>query len=671
VTVAGGAAEFTNAYLDGGCPAGATCGGPLVSSGLAFVAAPSAGADGDWLTTDDNDPGDLRPLYTSAVIDLGDNAAVPARISADAGDVNRIADGDDNGSAIVDLGAFEAQVVPDGTVLYVDADRSSTRPTGLSWGGAFTDLTDALALAPYAQGSLEVWVAAGTYTPGPSRLASFTLHDNISIFGGFVGGEADRSQRGGALTTLSGEIQGDDDPTNNAYHVVVAEGVGASAVLEGVTVTGGYAETTGGGLLLSAASPTLTNVALTGNYAAQGGGGAAILAGSDPTLTNLLAAENATGGAGGGLHVAASSPTLINATIAANTAASGGGLYNVDASPSIVNSLFWANDAASGPAMLNAGTTSADVTYTLLDASRVAGGGAWTPGGAGNITTGADPRLTNDFGLRAFSPALSAAASTALPAGVTTDLQGAPRVQGEGLDMGAYEFGQIFADVPSATQPAFFQQWIEAFYAAGITTGKGVCDDGSAPGPGQLYYCPEDFVTRADMAVFIIRALEYPGLPHTPTGTSPDPFADVPENLPAPFMEDWVEEFLTLGITQGKGQCDDGTTPAPGAAIYCPRDFVTRADMAVFILRALGIPEQNVSPDPFADVPVDLPAPFMEPFVETFFTEGITQGKGQCDDGTVPAPGQTIYCPRDNVTRGDMAVFILRAFDSIPNPNDP
>jgi hypothetical protein len=93
------------------------------------------------------------------------------------------------------------------------------------------------------------------------------------------------------------------------------------------------------------------------------------------------------------------------------------------------------------------------------------------------------------------------------------------------------------------------------------------------------------------MAVFIIRALEYPGLPYTPTGTEPDPFADVPENLPAPFMEDWVEEFLTLGITTGKGQCD---APAPGETFYCPKDEVTRGDMAVFILRAFdGIPDPN------------------------------------------------------------------------------
>jgi hypothetical protein len=52
-----------------------------------------------------------------------------------------------------------------------------------------------------------------------------------------------------------------------------------------------------------------------------------------------------------------------------------------------------------------------------------------------------------------------------------------------------------FSDVPT-THPFF--RWIEALVAAGITTGCNVTPP---------LYCPDDFVTRAQMAVFISKAL--------------------------------------------------------------------------------------------------------------------------------------------------------------------
>src|SRR5688572_16444409 len=53
----------------------------------------------------------------------------------------------------------------------------------------------------------------------------------------------------------------------------------------------------------------------------------------------------------------------------------------------------------------------------------------------------------------------------------------------------------------------------------------------------------------------------------------------------------------------------------------------------------------------FTDVPV-AGKEFMEPFINAFYHQGVTTG---CN----PAPLQ--YCPEQNVTRGEMAVFIGRA----------
>ena len=80
--------------------------------------------------------------------------------------------------------------------------------------------------------------------------------------------------------------------------------------------------------------------------------------------------------------------------------------------------------------------------------------------------------------------------------------------------------------------------------------------------------------------------------------------------------------------------------------------------MAVFIERAIG----NFSPAPSpTGMFSDLPYPGMEsftPFIEEFYNDGITVG-------CIQSP--LMYCPQNYVTRGEMAVFIVRAF-GIPLP---
>jgi hypothetical protein len=188
-----------------------------------------------------------------------------------------------------------------------------------------------------------------------------------------------------------------------------------------------------------------------------------------------------------------------------------------------------------------------------------------------------------------------------------------------------------FADVPI---DYYFWAQIEAFYAAGITTGCGY-----AP----LIYCPEAQVTRAEMAVFIERALHYPALPYTPPPAS-HYFSDMPV-AGKEWMEDWVDEFYRDGITTG---C--GFSPL----IFCPEAPVTRAEMAVFIERALH--GTGYAPPPASHYFTDMPVAgkeWMEDWVDQFYRDGITTGCGY-------AP--LIYCPEDHVTRAEMAVFIVRAF---------
>jgi parallel beta-helix repeat protein len=117
----------------------------------------------------------------------------------------------------------------------------------------------------------------------------------------------------------------------------------------------------------------------------------------------------------------------------------------------------------------------------------------------------------------------------------------------------------VFPDVPCSSN---FAPWIERFAAEGITGG---CGGGN--------YCPTNPVRRDQMAVFILKA------EHGPAYTPPPcvgAFDDVA--CPSPFA-DWIEQLAIEGITSGCGGNN-----------YCPSSSVTRAQMAVFLMKAFHLP---------------------------------------------------------------------------------
>ena len=112
-----------------------------------------------------------------------------------------------------------------------------------------------------------------------------------------------------------------------------------------------------------------------------------------------------------------------------------------------------------------------------------------------------------------------------------------------------------FADVDGSHRHAAF---IGRFDELGVTQG---CGDGTR-------FCPDETVTRAQMAVFLSRAFSL--------ADGPDPnFSDVPAD--AWYAPD-VAKLAASRITKG---CGDGTA-------FCPDDDTNRAQMATFLHRALG-----------------------------------------------------------------------------------
>jgi hypothetical protein len=108
--------------------------------------------------------------------------------------------------------------------------------------------------------------------------------------------------------------------------------------------------------------------------------------------------------------------------------------------------------------------------------------------------------------------------------------------------------------------PSQFADWIEQLAAEGITGG---CGGGN--------YCPDNPVTRQQMAVFLLKAEH--GSSYTPPACA-GVFGDVP--CPSQFA-DWIEQLALEGITGG---CGGGN--------FCPTNPNTRGQMAVFLVRTFG-----------------------------------------------------------------------------------
>jgi hypothetical protein len=193
-------------------------------------------------------------------------------------------------------------------------------------------------------------------------------------------------------------------------------------------------------------------------------------------------------------------------------------------------------------------------------------------------------------------------------------------IAGQAVPVTSWSTQTVFQDVPPTN--AFFDA-INLFYQKGITTG---CS--ASP----MDFCPTADVTRAEMAVFIVRAV-YGGDNFTLNQSTPY-FIDVPEGS---FGYLWIQKMYELGITTG---C------AP--QLFCPTDPVTRDEMAVFITRMRFEQTPFTYPQTpyFTDVPTTDPD---FPYVQRLAYDQVTTG---C--------GTNLYCPTQDVLREQMAAFILK-----------
>jgi CHRD domain/Bacterial Ig domain/Ig-like domain CHU_C associated/PKD-like domain len=361
--------------------------------------------------------------------------------------------------------------------IFVDITKvAAPVQNGNSWATAYGNLQTGLAAAT---AGVEVWVAKGTYKPTntTTRTIYFNIPNNVIVYGGFAGTEdnlIDRNFRTN-ISILSGDIGTLNLETDNSYHVVVMNGSSASTVLDGFTITGGYAnfdpkrvfnlpislpttstiETGGGIVVQNAGSPMIANCIISQNAAVMGGGlyvgdastpnillckiignqagfGSALYFqdGSHGKVNNTLISGNKGIGA---VYNNTSNPMITNVTFGGNGGYNGG-IFNANSQPVIKNSIIWGN------------STPFNDTQSIITYSTIQGGYA----GTGNLSMnpkyispmpdGLAPITTGDYHLQASSLAIDRGDNGTISL-TDKDLDGnLRRFAGGRVDMGAYEF---------------------------------------------------------------------------------------------------------------------------------------------------------------------------------------------------------------------------------------
>jgi hypothetical protein len=188
----------------------------------------------------------------------------------------------------------------------------------------------------------------------------------------------------------------------------------------------------------------------------------------------------------------------------------------------------------------------------------------------------------------------------------------------------------IFADVPF---DHVLYPYIKALYDAGYTSGCGL---------NPLIYCPNQTMTRAESAVFMLRGNF--GNSYTPPGPPWGTFAD-DWNL-GTWAEKWAEGMWKEALTAG---CS--LNPLK----FCPWDNFTREQAAVFGLRlkyGISYAPPAASGTVFADM-TD-PGYWGTKWAEQAYAEGILPACGTQET-------QPLFCPSDLVTRGWGAYVVVNS----------
>ena len=188
--------------------------------------------------------------------------------------------------------------------------------------------------------------------------------------------------------------------------------------------------------------------------------------------------------------------------------------------------------------------------------------------------------------------------------------------------------GEVSSGIDASLAPLFLDMFGNTFADDIYWMGIAGITKGCSP-PLNSLYCPDQVVTRGQMAAFLARALSLPSV----SGVD---FVDDDDSV----FESAIESLAAFGITKG---CNP-----PINDRFCPDAPVSRGQMAAFLDRAFDLPQ------PGHIEFTDDDGSIFESQIERLAAAGITKG---CNP-----PINDRYCPEASVTRGQMAAFLNRAF---------
>ncbi|MBR1850619.1 MAG: fibronectin type III domain-containing protein [Bacteroidales bacterium] len=436
--------------------------------------------------------GNWQPAEGSVLVGYGNNASLtqPTDLDGNA----RVQQG------TVDMGCYESPYQPVtlptyGNVVYVMAEGRGLMD-GTSWQNAMPSLQDAIDIASQ-QGNLQVWVAEGTYFGDDMNQNAFTARSGVNVYGGFAGTEDSLSERQLGLhpSVLDGQ---------RVQRVLYAS-VNTNTRWDGFTIQNGSAESgagvySGNGYFTLANSEVRNNAATSsgygggircynnynyiynclfeGNSATYGGacsgnaniynsrftsnsatrGGA--LYTSTVSLYNCIIDHNSASTYGGGIYSNSNSITIEGCDIVQNSCGQyGGGIYFYYGTAIINNSIVWGNKVDYYVNNLYRYSGSVTFNYSAIEqmdelSNYTFGEGCVSLASANdgtnlsfNYVRFMDP-THSDYHLHPTSNLVDAGSNDLATS--TTDFDGAERIFGNSVDMGAYESSEQ-NDCPAVT----------------------------------------------------------------------------------------------------------------------------------------------------------------------------------------------------------------------------
>lgn len=326
---------------------------------------------------------------------------------------------------------------------------------GSSWKSAKSSIQKAINIT--ANGG-EVWVGGGVYferisfggislygvnkpvlNGQPLPFGEQFVRGPVVIIDSYNYGGGTNGTRLDGFTIINGLAKSPSPNTGGGINCRATDTEAGPVVIANNTIAGNLAGFKGGGIFLDGKA-TITNNVVTGN-STEYGPGAGIYCNFGSTLVtiaNNLIANNTASEGGGGISTDATSILIANNTIVdnANINAGAGGIYfgSSSGNSTNANNIIAFNSSGIGPA--NATVTN---RYNCIVSNLTANYIGLTSGpGAVSVNPLFVNRAEGNYRLLGASPLINAGDNNLKVGGL--DLDGAPRVEGVTVDLGAYEY---------------------------------------------------------------------------------------------------------------------------------------------------------------------------------------------------------------------------------------